>query len=153
MKNSEAVIVTRAIQKYSEARMLTLTLGLLLANPAAAEDGTAQPGTVEHAIKSSIELITSGETESWLSDWCHPERCGSVEQRRQWTEFALKRAAKSASRCLHGPERTPRIVRWRGDPKVDERVTVYIDCGDDRMPVPSSHIRVGERWMVTSLSW
>ena len=133
--------------------MIPLTLGLLLGTPAAAQDEAAQPGSVEHAIKSSIELITSGDTESWLTEWCHPERCGTPEQRRHWVEFPLKRAANSAERCLHGPERTPRVVRWRGDPKVDDRVTVYIDCGADRMPVPSSHVRVGDRWMVTSLSW
>jgi hypothetical protein len=110
-------------------------------------------GSVEESIKESLKLIRDGKLDAWVKGWCDPQRCQTLSQIEDLKRYGLKRATTGAGKCLHGKEEGVDIVRWRGDPATDNMVTVYIQCEEGRMPVPSTHTKVDGKWKVSSFSW
>lgn len=130
--------------------MLTLLLLSFASGPALAAPPAA--GSVEESVRESLRLLKSGQTDRWIAEWCAPDTC-QASRLVDLREFGLKRAATQASTCLHGAEEDIKITRIKGDPKVDDRVTVWIQCLPDRMPAPSSHQKIDGKWKVVSFSW
>lgn len=108
-------------------------------------------GTVEDAILQSLRQISAKDFDGWMGTWCHPTRCPSDPQaREEFKRFNLTAASRTAHECLREGDSL-----WVTQRKTDDHgaVTVYLYCGDKRMPAPSTQIRVGDRWQVSSFSW
>lgn len=125
--------------------VLPANAGNMVANP--------QAGSIEESVRESLKLIRDGKLDAWVRDWCDPQRCQTPAQIEDLKRYGLKRALTGAGKCLHGKEEAVDVVRWRGDPATDHMVTVYIQCEEGRMPVPSTHTKVDGKWKVSSFSW
>lgn len=108
-------------------------------------------GTVEESILSSISLIRAGEFETFMDEWCHESYCGSDKLRENMTSYVLPAAKGTSGQCIVDDGES--IIVTRRELADDGSVRVYVFCGDSRMPAPSSHVLVGERYLVSSLSW
>ncbi|MBN2798881.1 MAG: hypothetical protein JXX28_07000 [Deltaproteobacteria bacterium] len=108
-------------------------------------------GTVEDSVLQSLKMIQAKEFDAWIATWCHESRCPVDPQaREEFKGYNLTAASRTAHECLQEGD-----ALWVTNRKTDDRgaTTVYLFCGEKRMPSPSTHIQVGERWQVSSFSW
>ena len=116
-----------------------------ITNPAA--------GTIEHAIIESMKMIKAGQFDQWMNTWCHPDRCPDTPSAREsMRRYNLKSSQPSIHHCMQD-DQTSILVTRRDEPDAQGRQTVYIFCGETRMPAPSTLVQVDGKWLVTSFSW
>jgi hypothetical protein len=109
------------------------------------------PTSPEGVMQDSIAMITAGQFDAWIAKHCHPTMCpadpGAIEALKNYN---LSTAKKTAGACVHDEGKTLLVTRRDAS---DTKVTVYVWCGDKRMPAPASVEKVGDAWKVTSFSW
>ncbi len=110
------------------------------------------PGTVEHAIIASINLITAGDFDAWIAQYCHDSACGTPEGIEAMKRFNLPAAQGTAKACL-GEDGNSVVVTRRDPVEADGLTRVFVYCGEDRMPPSSAHYLVDGTYRVASLSW
>lgn len=105
----------------------------------------------EGVVQASIQMITAGDFDAWIGKHCHPSMCpadpAAIEALKNYN---LSTAKKTAGVCLHDDGKTLLVTR---KDVTDTKITLYLWCGDKRMPAPSSMEKVGENWKITSFSW
>lgn len=108
-------------------------------------------GTVEHAIMTTIRTVVAGDFSTFLSTQCDPATCADERQQEQLTNYNLPAAQRSAGACLQGETDNELVVTRRRDE--NGLTTVYLWCGDGRMPAPSSWKQIEGVWKTSSFSW
>jgi hypothetical protein len=109
-------------------------------------------GSIEKQIIESLKLIRDGQFDKWMDTYCYPSRCDSEIARAQMKNFNLSTAKKSVAKCLQADD-SIWVTSRKGDPAKDEIVKVFISCGENRMPAPSSHNKLKGKWYVSQFSW
>jgi len=109
-------------------------------------------GTIEHQIIESLKMIRDGQFDKWMDTHCFPSRCDEQVARAQMSNFNLANSKKSAGKCLQNDNEIWVTAR-KGDPANDKIVKVFVFCGENRMPAPSSHNKLNDKWYVASFSW
>lgn len=111
-----------------------------------------EPGTLEYTALTSIEMMRDGKFDEWMNSWCHPTRCpDDPNARASLKRYNLTAASKTGAGCLHDGGKSL-IVTRRVDDAPDKK-TIYLFCGETRMPAPSTYIKQGDKWLVSSFSW
>ena len=141
-----------------------LVVGMLVASSAHAGEtvsiktplGRASPresvesakGTIEHQIIESLKMIQDGQL-------MHGEKHTATQ--RSVIRMCLNKSKISISK----PQRQQSFVFRRilfglpseRDPKNPNVVKIFISCGETRMPVPSTHEKLKDKWYVQVFSW
>ena len=120
--------------------------GLLLALPARADDKE----DIVASIESALQLVIAGDFDTFLAKHVDPARLAGPKAVENWKAYSLRRAQTTGKACL--VDGHVKVDHWRGDPAAEDRVTVYLSCGEG-MPKPSSHRKVDGEWKITSVSW
>lgn len=146
-------------------RALTALVATLLAASALARDVTLPTGrtvsaevvtdpaegTIEHAIMTTIKTITAGDFSTFLANQCDPATCGDPLQQEQMTTYNLPAAQRTAGACLQGDGDNELVITRRREE--GPNMTVYLWCGDGRMPAPSTWKQIDGVWRTNSFSW
>ncbi len=116
--------------------------------------------SVEGVVITSLKMIRDGKFDAWMDTHCHPSHCALDKtqphyeaNRASMKNYNLTASSKSAGHCLHDEGKSIIVTRQDGDPATDAKVTVYIFCGEKRMPTPSTLEKDGDSWKVSSFSW
>lgn len=159
----------KGLFKGISAGLLGLAIaGTALADATASPEGTQQvtlptgktveaqkfvnppEGSVEHSLLASMKLIKAGDFDGWIGKWCAAETCVDAATNEQFKRLQLTSAAKTVAQCM--TEDGGVLVTRREDSEGGgKRLFVY--CGPNRMPAPSSHEKAGEAWKISSFSW
>jgi len=121
--------------------------------------GNTASTTVEAQIVESLKLIRDGgepknSGDSWntyRNTHCHPARCKDDIAWGQVTYTNLPSNKAGAAGCLQGENEI-----WVTSKKVtqpDRQVKVFIYCGKNRMPAPSTHEKYQDKWYIQTASW
>ena len=153
--------------------LTTVILGLLLAGPAFA-DATATPegtqqvtlptgktveaqkfvnppeGSVEHSLLDSMKMMKAGDFDGWIAKWCSAETCPDRATNEQYKLYQLTSSSKTVGQCMTDDGG---ILVTRREDAEGGGTRIYVFCGPNRMPAPSSHVKQGESWKLTSFSW
>lgn len=108
-------------------------------------------GTVEHAIVHALTTIIAGDFGTFMSGICDPETCADPRQQEQLTTYNLPAAQRSGASCLHGEANNEIVITRRRDE--NGLSTLYLFCGEGRMPAPSTWKQVDGTWKTSSFSW
>ena len=111
-----------------------------------------EKGTIEYQIIESLKQIRDGQFEAWRKTNCYPARCDTDIAWEQIKNFNLETSKKTAKFCLHEGD-SIWVTSRKGDPATDKQVKVFISCGEGRMPVPSTHEKLKDKWYVQVFSW
>ncbi|MBW1876784.1 MAG: hypothetical protein JRI25_05075 [Deltaproteobacteria bacterium] len=108
-------------------------------------------GSLEHGIIASMNLIKAGSFDAYISQWCHANTCPDAAAITSLKTYQLKSSQKTVHECM--TEDGGILVTKREANEAEGSTRVYVFCGPNRMPAPSSLILVGEAWKVASFSW
>jgi len=109
-------------------------------------------GTPEEAIVQSLKLLTAGDFDTWIKDWCHASMCGTPEGIEAVKTHTLPATQGSAGDCL-GEDGNSITVTRRDSVEPDGLTRIFVWCGAKRMPAPAALYLVDGRYRVASLSW
>lgn len=150
--------------RWSLAAMAALTMSTAWADPptqqvtlptgraVAAEVITAPAdGSVDAAILATLKTVIAGDFTTFLTAWCDPSTCADARQQEQLVTYNLPSAQRTGAACLHGDADDQLWVTRRREE--NGLTTVYLWCGDGRMPAPSTWRQVDGAWKTSSFSW
>lgn len=109
-------------------------------------------GTIEHQIIESLKMIRDGQFDAWRKAHCYPARCDTDIAWEQIKNFNLETSKKTAKFCLHEGD-SIWVTKREENAKNPNVVKVFISCGETRMPVPSTHEKLKDKWYVQVFSW
>ncbi len=108
-------------------------------------------GTVEKAILTTLQTIIAGDFSTFLASQCDPNTCSDARQQSQLTQYNLPAAQQSGPACLHGETHDQLWITKRREQT--GTLTVYLWCGEGRMPAPSTWKQIDGAWKTSSFSW
>lgn len=108
-------------------------------------------GSIEFAIIDSMSMIKAGNFDGWVSKWCDPGTCPDAKAIESLKAYQLKSSSKTAHECMTDDGSI--LVTKREKNEAEGTTRVYLFCGPNRMPAPSSLKPAGDNWKVTSFSW
>ena len=128
----------------------TVEVGTPLGQTLQATKSTPADGTPEKAILDAIAVITAGQNDTFISKHCHPSLCPSdAAAIEALKNYNLGTWAKTGGACVHDSGST--VIVTRKDEE-DDKVRVFLWCGDKRMPAPQTVMKVDGKWLVSSMS-
>ena len=161
--------------KYLRTGAFAAILGLATAGAAFADAPTAEPaattqvtlptgktidaqkfvdppeGSVEHAMIQSMNMIKAGNFDAWVGQYCHPNTCPDKQAIDALKAYQLKSSSKTVHECMTDDGGV--LVTKREEDEAQGGFRIYVFCGENRMPAPSSLIKADGSWKVASFSW
>jgi len=110
-----------------------------------------EDGSVELALMTTLKTVIAGDFPTFLNTQCDPSTCADERQQQQLTAYNLPAAQRSGAACLQGDDDDQLVITRRREE--NGLTTVYLWCGDGRMPAPSTWRQVDGVWKTSSFSW
>src|SRR5688572_19777993 len=108
-------------------------------------------GSIEAAIIDSMKMIGAGQLDEWIAKYCDAGTCPDTAAKESLKMYQLKSSSKTAHECMTSDGGI--LVTRREDDAAEGTKRVYVFCGPNRMPAPSSAKLVGDAWKFTTFSW
>ena len=108
--------------------------------------------SMENAVLLTLTTVIAGDFDTFLSSQCDPSVCSDERQQEQLRTYNLPSAQQSGGACLHGEGKDTLLITKRKEAP-GGLVTVYLWCGEGRMPAPSTWGQVDGAWKTSSFSW
>lgn len=109
-------------------------------------------GTLEHAMLTTLTTVVNGDFATFFASQCDPSTCSDERQQEQLRTYNLPAAQRSGTACLHGENNDKLLITKRKDAPGGLQ-TVYLWCGANRMPAPSTWGQIDGSWRTSSFSW
>lgn len=109
-----------------------------------------EKGSLEAAMIRAMTLIKDGQFDTYVSELCHSNTCPDAAAVESLKMYQLKSTQKTVHECM---TEDGGILVTKRETSDDGSTRVYVFCGQNRMPAPSSLSMEGEMWKVTSFSW
>jgi len=113
---------------------------------------TPADGSMEHALLTTLTTVVAGDFNTFFASQCDPSVCSDERQQEQLRTYNLPSAQRSGSACLHGEANDTLLITKRKEAP-GGLTTVYLFCGEGRMPAPSTWGQVDGAWKTSSFSW
>jgi hypothetical protein len=105
-------------------------------------------GSIEHAILTSLTMLSAEDYDGWMDTYCHADACDDQRKRDAMSSHVLPSAKAAASTCVHDGDLL--VTKTEED---NGFTKVWIYCGAGRMPAPATAENVDSAWKFSSVSW
>lgn len=113
------------------------------------KDPTA--GSIEAAIIESMGMIKAGNFDGWIAKYCDASTCPDERAVEALKTYQLKSSSKTVHECMTDDGGI--LVTKREANEAEGSTRVYVFCGPNRMPAPTSVKDAAGAWKFTSFSW